>query len=280
MESDISKILQVFLQALAVAAIPILVKLAADFIRAKIEEMARHIDDDNRYLIAEAVEIAVKKGLKLPLVWNCGGYENVEVVKLLDGVVDIYMPDMKYSEPDPARKYSTAPDYFDRCREAVKEISFSIEEGEFVGFIGPNGAGKTTTLKMLSGILLPTSGEASVRWIRARVCSTKSCRWAAISARASERIRPRRSSASWWTSLVPQGPKIRTSPIRVMATPSSASPAADRSAPVLANPRPRPLARTMGLAPIWARPPSPWRTWGTMISTPCQPLSNRPAWSL
>lgn len=45
---------------------------------------------------------------------------------------------------------------------AVNEISFSIEEGEFVGFLGPNGAGKTTTLKMLSGILFPTSGAASV----------------------------------------------------------------------------------------------------------------------
>jgi ABC-2 type transport system ATP-binding protein len=46
--------------------------------------------------------------------------------------------------------------------KAVKGVSFSIEEGEFVGFLGPNGAGKTTTLKMLSGILYPTSGEASV----------------------------------------------------------------------------------------------------------------------
>src|SRR3990167_9288658 len=46
--------------------------------------------------------------------------------------------------------------------EAVKDVSFSIEEGEIVGFLGPNGAGKTTTLKMLSGILYPTSGEASV----------------------------------------------------------------------------------------------------------------------
>ncbi len=45
---------------------------------------------------------------------------------------------------------------------AVNDISFSINEGEFVGFIGPNGAGKTTTLKMLSGILWPTSGEATV----------------------------------------------------------------------------------------------------------------------
>lgn len=47
-------------------------------------------------------------------------------------------------------------------KEAVKGISFEIEEGEMVGFLGPNGAGKTTTLKMLSGILYPTSGEASV----------------------------------------------------------------------------------------------------------------------
>src|SRR3990167_459895 len=46
--------------------------------------------------------------------------------------------------------------------EAVKNISFTIEEGELVGFLGPNGAGKTTTLKMLSGILYPTSGEAKV----------------------------------------------------------------------------------------------------------------------
>lgn len=47
-------------------------------------------------------------------------------------------------------------------KEAVREISFEIQEGEIVGFLGPNGAGKTTTLKMLSGILHPNSGQASV----------------------------------------------------------------------------------------------------------------------
>lgn len=46
--------------------------------------------------------------------------------------------------------------------DAVKAINFSIEEGEFVGFLGPNGAGKTTTLKMLSGIIYPSSGAATV----------------------------------------------------------------------------------------------------------------------
>src|SRR6266550_394438 len=46
--------------------------------------------------------------------------------------------------------------------KAVEDVSFSIEEGELVGFIGPNGAGKTTTLKCLSGLLYPTSGQVSV----------------------------------------------------------------------------------------------------------------------
>ncbi|MBI2444414.1 MAG: ABC transporter ATP-binding protein [Candidatus Magasanikbacteria bacterium] len=58
--------------------------------------------------------------------------------------------------------------------EAVKKISFAINEGELVGFLGPNGAGKTTTLKMLSGIIYPTSGEATVLgytpWQRQREC--------------------------------------------------------------------------------------------------------------
>jgi ABC-2 type transport system ATP-binding protein len=45
---------------------------------------------------------------------------------------------------------------------AAKDVSFSIEEGEFVGFLGPNGAGKTTVLKMLSGLLVPTGGSARV----------------------------------------------------------------------------------------------------------------------
>jgi ABC-2 type transport system ATP-binding protein len=69
-----------------------------------------------------------------------------------------------YYEKEPGLKNSVK-NIFKRnklIKEAVKDISFSVEAGEIVGFIGPNGAGKTTTLKMLSGILFPTSGTAVV----------------------------------------------------------------------------------------------------------------------
>ncbi len=65
---------------------------------------------------------AVEMGLELPLVWNCGGYESIEVIKLLDGIVDIYMPDFKYGSSPPARKYSKAPDYPDIAKESLKEM--------------------------------------------------------------------------------------------------------------------------------------------------------------
>jgi putative pyruvate formate lyase activating enzyme len=74
--------------------------------------------------LVKAIKIAAESGLKLPIVWNCGGYENIEVIKLLDGIVDIYMPDIKYGDNEAAKKYSSPPvlDYWDRCREAVKEM--------------------------------------------------------------------------------------------------------------------------------------------------------------
>lgn len=72
--------------------------------------------------IVEAVRIACGRGLHLPLVYNCGGYENVEIIKLLDGIIDIYMPDVKYSDNKAAVKYSNAPDYFERCTESLVEM--------------------------------------------------------------------------------------------------------------------------------------------------------------
>jgi putative pyruvate formate lyase activating enzyme len=72
--------------------------------------------------IVKALRVAAERGLELPVVWNCGGYENADVVKLLEGIIDIYMPDMKYSDTEPSKKYSDAPDYFERSCEALSEM--------------------------------------------------------------------------------------------------------------------------------------------------------------
>ncbi len=72
--------------------------------------------------IVKALKIAIEKGLHIPLVYNCGGYESKSTIELLDGIVDIYMPDIKYGDVENAKRYSNAPDYFDRCKEAVKEM--------------------------------------------------------------------------------------------------------------------------------------------------------------
>ena len=73
-------------------------------------------------VIAAAIELARKSGLTLPIVYNTGGYDLVETLKLLEGFVDIYMPDMKYSNSAAAEKLSAAPDYPEVNRAAVKEM--------------------------------------------------------------------------------------------------------------------------------------------------------------
>jgi putative pyruvate formate lyase activating enzyme len=55
-------------------------------------------------------------------VYNCGGYESAETLRLLDGVIDVYMPDIKYSSNEEALRYSGAEDYWDRVRDAVREM--------------------------------------------------------------------------------------------------------------------------------------------------------------
>jgi putative pyruvate formate lyase activating enzyme len=70
----------------------------------------------------DALLIAAKKGLRLPLVYNTGGYDAINTLKLLDGIVDIYMPDMKYADEEIAKKYSLIPDYPYHNQKAVKEM--------------------------------------------------------------------------------------------------------------------------------------------------------------
>jgi putative pyruvate formate lyase activating enzyme len=72
--------------------------------------------------LVQALAIAQEQGLDIPIVYNCGGYESVETIKLLEGIVDIYMPDIKYAENENALKYSGVGDYWDIVRPALREM--------------------------------------------------------------------------------------------------------------------------------------------------------------
>lgn len=72
--------------------------------------------------ILKSLLIAIEKGLKIPLVYNTSSYDSLEVLKVLDGIFDIYMPDTKYSDNKIALKYSNAPNYFEIMKLAIKEM--------------------------------------------------------------------------------------------------------------------------------------------------------------
>ncbi len=72
--------------------------------------------------ILAALLIATEAGLRLPLVYNTGGYDSLKTLALLDGVVDIYMPDMKYAQPEPALRYSKVQHYPQVNQAAVQEM--------------------------------------------------------------------------------------------------------------------------------------------------------------
>jgi putative pyruvate formate lyase activating enzyme len=80
--------------------------------------------------IIAAVGIAARRGLRLPLVYNTGGYDSLEALQLLDGIVDIYMPDMKYGDSRFARKYSKVRDYVVANRQAVREMHRQVGDLE------------------------------------------------------------------------------------------------------------------------------------------------------
>jgi putative pyruvate formate lyase activating enzyme len=72
--------------------------------------------------IVQALIIAIEKGLEIPLVYNCGGYESVETLKQLENIIDIYMPDIKYSDNEVASRLSGIKNYWNVVRAAVKEM--------------------------------------------------------------------------------------------------------------------------------------------------------------
>lgn len=80
--------------------------------------------------ILEALQVAVGLGLSIPLVYNSGGYDSMETLKLLDGIIDIYMPDMKYSDDMNARRFSGVKEYPSVNQAAVKEMHRQVGDLE------------------------------------------------------------------------------------------------------------------------------------------------------
>lgn len=81
--------------------------------------------------IIEAIKMSRKQGLKLPIIYNSSGYENVETIKLLKGYIDVYLPDLKYFNNKYSTKYSKAINYFQFAKEAIDEMVDQVGEVKF-----------------------------------------------------------------------------------------------------------------------------------------------------
>lgn len=83
------------------------------------------------YYIKKAIKLAKKKGLSIPIVYNSNGYENVESIKSLDGLIDVYLPDFKYSDNNIAEKYSGAINYKENAINVIKEMFRQVGNAKF-----------------------------------------------------------------------------------------------------------------------------------------------------
>ena len=113
--------------------------------------------------IIEAIKIAKQKGLKIPIVYNTNGYENVETLKLLEGYVDIYLPDLKYYNDEISKKYSKVDNYFEIATNAIKEMYRQV--GQPV--LDENGIMQKGL--MIRHLVLPNNIENSknvLKWIK------------------------------------------------------------------------------------------------------------------
>ena len=118
--------------------------------------------------IVEAIKIARKKGLKIPIVYNTNGYESVETLKLLEGYVDIYLPDLKYYYDDLAKKYSKVDNYFEIATKAIQEMYRQVG----APVLDENGVMKKGL--MIRHLILPNEVQNSkkiLKWIKNNIDS-------------------------------------------------------------------------------------------------------------
>lgn len=78
------------------------------------------------YYIIEAIKMAKHKGLKIPIIYNSNGYENIETLKLLEGYIDVYLPDFKYIDNNMGKKYSGIDNYYEHATHAIKEMERQV----------------------------------------------------------------------------------------------------------------------------------------------------------
>ena len=118
--------------------------------------------------IVEAIKIARKKGLEIPIVYNTNGYESVETLKLLEGCVDIYLPDLKYYYDDLAKKYSKVDNYFEIATKAIQEMYRQVG----TPVLDENGVMKKGL--MIRHLILPNEVQNSkkvLKWIKENIDS-------------------------------------------------------------------------------------------------------------
>jgi len=114
--------------------------------------------------MARAVLIAAEKGLRLPIVYNTNAYDSVEVLRLLDGIVDVYLPDLKYADSDAGFQFSKVRDYAVHARAAIKEMFRQTGDELIYGADGLLKRGLVIRLLILPNDLARI--EENLRWIR------------------------------------------------------------------------------------------------------------------
>ena len=118
------------------------------------------------YQIIEAIKIARKNGLNIPIIYNSNGYENVETIKDLKGYIDVYLPDLKYYSNEIAVKYSKAPNYFEIASKAILEMISQVGKPIF----DENGIIKKGV--MIRHLVLPNHIQNSknvLKWIKENI---------------------------------------------------------------------------------------------------------------
>ena len=113
--------------------------------------------------IIEAIKIAKKQGLKIPIIYNTNGYENIETLQLLEGYIDVYLPDLKYYDNEIGKKYSKVDNYFEIATKAIQEMYRQVGSPTF------NDKGMIQKGVMIRHLVLPNNIDNSkkvLKWLK------------------------------------------------------------------------------------------------------------------